>query len=77
MIPGLGRFPGGGKGNPLNILAWRIPWTEEPGSYHPWGCEESDATERARTLLIRLHGDYLSVPESHPPEEPVTMRGSR
>ena len=30
-IPGLGRSPGGGHGNPLDILAWRIPWTEEPG----------------------------------------------
>ena len=20
-----------------SILAWRIPWTEEPG-YSPWGC---------------------------------------
>ena len=31
-IPGLGRFPDGGHGNPLfSILAWRIPWTEEPG----------------------------------------------
>ena len=30
-IPGSGRSPGGGQGNPLHILAWRIPWTEEPG----------------------------------------------
>ena len=30
-IPGLERAPGGGNGNPLSILAWRIPWTEEPG----------------------------------------------
>ena len=31
--PGVGRFPGGGHGNPLQylILAWRISWTEEPG----------------------------------------------
>ena len=29
-IPGLGRSPGEGNGNPLHILAWRIPWTEEP-----------------------------------------------
>ena len=28
-IPGLGRPLG--HGNPLSILAWRIPWTEEPG----------------------------------------------
>ena len=30
-IPESGRSPGGGHGNPLQILAWRIPWTEEPG----------------------------------------------
>ena len=22
---------------PASILAWRIPWTEEPASYRPWG----------------------------------------
>ena len=31
LIPGLGRFPGEGNGNPLQILAWEIPWTGEPG----------------------------------------------
>ena len=25
-----------------SILAWRIPWTEEPGGYSPWGRKESD-----------------------------------
>ena len=31
-IPGSGRSPGGGHGNPCpSIVAWRIPWTEEPG----------------------------------------------
>ena len=30
-IPGSERSPGEGNGNPLSILAWRIPWTEEPG----------------------------------------------
>ena len=28
-----------------NILAWKIPWTEEPGSYSPWDQRESDMTE--------------------------------
>ena len=28
-----------------SILAWRIPWTEEPGGYSPWGHKESDTTE--------------------------------
>ena len=26
-----------------SILAWEIPWTEEPGS--PWGLKELDTTE--------------------------------
>ena len=25
-----------------NILAWRMPWTEEPGGYSPWNHKESD-----------------------------------
>ena len=30
-----------------SILAWRIPWTEEPGEgYSPWDCKESDTTEQ-------------------------------
>ena len=30
-IPGLGRAPGGGNGNPLQYLCSKIPWTEETG----------------------------------------------
>ena len=37
--PGLGRSPGGGNGNPLSILAWRIPWTEEPGGLQFMGLQ--------------------------------------
>jgi len=28
-----------------NILAWEIPWTEEPGRYSPFGYKELDTTE--------------------------------
>ena len=31
LIPGSGRSPGKGNGTYSSILAWRIPWTEEPG----------------------------------------------
>ena len=27
------------------ILAWRIPWTEEPDGNSPWGHKKSDMTE--------------------------------
>ena len=30
-IPGSGRSPGEGTATHCSILAWRIPWTEEPG----------------------------------------------
>ena len=32
-----------------SILAWRIPWTEEPGGLHSVGCNESDTTEQLST----------------------------
>ena len=34
---GSGRFPGGGHATPSSILAWRIPWTEEPGGLQSLG----------------------------------------
>ena len=35
-----------GMATQSSILAWRIPWTEEPGRlYSPWGRNESDVTE--------------------------------
>ena len=35
-------------------LAWRIPWTEKPGSYSPWGRKELDMTERLTHTLNPL-----------------------
>ena len=46
LIPGSGRFPGEGNGNPRQYSSWKIPWTEELGEgYCPWGRTESDTTE--------------------------------
>ena len=30
-VPGSGRSPGEGNGNHASIIAWQMPWTEEPG----------------------------------------------
>ena len=35
-----------GNGTHSSTLTWGIPGTEEPGGRSPWGCEESDMTER-------------------------------
>ena len=52
-----------GRENPLekrmathsSILAWRIPWTEEPGRLHTvHGVAESDTTEQLTLLLLAL-----------------------
>ena len=39
LIPGLGRSPGKGSGTHSSILAWRIPWTGEPGRLGSMGLE--------------------------------------
>ena len=44
-IPGSGSSPGGGLATPSSLLAWRIPWTEEPGGLQSVGLQESDTTE--------------------------------
>ena len=43
-IPELGRSPGVGNGY-TSILAWEIPWTEEPGGLQSMGSQGSDMTE--------------------------------
>ena len=34
-----------------SIIAWRIPWAEEPGRLCPWSFKESDTTERLALSL--------------------------
>ena len=58
-IPGLEGSPGEGNDNPLQfILAWRIPWTEEPGGLSSWGLKESDMTEQP---TLSLQGAVISL----------------
>ena len=38
-VPGLGRSPGGGHGTHSSILAWKIPWTEEPDRLQSMGSQ--------------------------------------
>ena len=42
-----------------NILAWRIPWTEEPGGLQPMSRKESNMTERL-TLCCTIHSLLFS-----------------
>ena len=40
-IPGLGRSPGEGIETHSSTLAWKIPWTEEPGRLQSRGVAKS------------------------------------
>ena len=54
-IPGSGRSLGIGSGTHSNILAWKIPWAEEPGGLiSPWGCESR--TQLSEHTVIYLLG---------------------
>ena len=50
-VPGSGRSLGVGSGNHSSILAWKTPWTEEPGGCSPWSCKELDMTEHAHNTF--------------------------
>ena len=39
-IPGLGRSPGEGNGNPLQYSCLEIPWTEEAGGLKSTGSQK-------------------------------------
>ena len=50
LIPGLGRFPRGGHGNPLQYSCLENPRGQRNlAGYSPWGHKESDTTEQLNT----------------------------
>ena len=75
-IPGSGRYPGGGHAIHASILAWRIPWTEEPGGLQFMGSQRvghSWATEHINPALylqltpeVRLESALPPLIKNHP-----------
>ena len=55
LIPGSGRFPGEGNGNPRPSSPVSMPGEfheqRSPAGYSPWGCKESDMTEQLTLSL--------------------------
>ena len=37
-----------------SVLFWRIPWTEEPAVYSPWGPKELDTTEATYHSCVHI-----------------------
>ena len=69
-IPGTGRSPGEGNGNHPNFIAWKIPWTEEPGGLYPWGHKELDMTEHAHIEFLKVNPfNYISSKTTSSPPQ--------
>ena len=67
-IPGMGRFPEGGNGNQSSFLAWRIHGQRSLEGNSPWGCKESDTTERLSTAHTSLLTPVFSFSVNKDPE---------
>ena len=53
-----------------STLAWKIPWTEEPGGLQPWGRYESDTTEQ-----LHFYFSLSCIGEGNGKPTPVFLPG--
>ena len=56
LIPGSGRSPGVGNGNPLQYSCWETPWTEKPGRLQSMGSQRirhSYTTEHTSISIVQ------------------------
>ena len=70
LIPGLRRSPREENDTHSSILAWRIPWTEEPGGLRSMGLHITKEAE-----VDKLKSDFISN-VSHELRTPVTILSS-
>ena len=64
------------KATHSSILAWEIPWTEEPACFTPQGHQESDTTER----LTHVHISppfRTSLPNATPPHPSSSSQSTK
>ena len=62
LIPGLGRCPGGGNSNPPSVLAWRVPWKEQPGRIQSMGSQivRGDSSSLAQQATFTKSLTYIT-----------------
>ena len=56
-IPGLGRAPGGGHGNPLQYSCLE----KSEGLYSPWGCKKLDTTQVTEHTRMHIYTYYIQL----------------
>ena len=53
--PGSGRSPGGGNSYHSSILAWRIPWTEDPDGLQSTGLQRVGRNSATKQKQIHMY----------------------
>ena len=72
LIPGSGRSPEEEVATHSSILAWRIPWTDEPGGLQSMGSQKTRTRLRRLTLISPLRS--LTRLQALRPQEGSGMR---
>ena len=73
MIPGLGRSPEGGHGNPLQYSCLENPWTEEPGRLQSMWLQRVEHEESNMTKATEDGGQRRLTQKSYPVNFPLIM----
>ena len=70
-ISGLGRFPGGGNGNPLQHHVGIIPWPEDPSGLQSMGSQRAGHDWSDLAQHSTAHFPYQGFPRGASGKEPV------
>ena len=79
LVPGWGRSPGGGNGNPLRHSAWRILWTE-PGGLQSAGSQRVGHVQHHEKCCSILQQSHETLDNEHEPigfEERTSERNTQ
>ena len=60
-FPGSGRSPGEGNGYPLQYLAWKISWTEEPGELKSMGSQRVGHNRANNTFTFHSAASRIKI----------------
>ena len=64
-IPGSGRSPAGGMATHSSILAWKIPWAEEPGGLQSTGSQRvGHDLATKQTQVAQWQRTHMSMQET-------------
>ena len=73
LIPGLGRSPGKEMATHSSILAWRIPWREEPGRLQSTGSQSQTQLSDFTSLHFRTNNSKICMETQQIPNSQVNL----